>query len=104
MSSALGIYEDDVFKMACEQFRIIADYLEIPENHRDRLMMPKRAIAVTLPVHMDDGSTKTFQGYRVQHLLTLVPTKCGTRFTPDLSMVVSDALAMRLSWMCALTG
>ena len=50
MSSALGIYEDDVFKMACEQFRVIANYLEIPESHRQRLMMPKRAIAVTLPV------------------------------------------------------
>ena len=86
MSSALGIYEDDVFKMACEQFRVIADYLEIPESHRERLMMPKRAIAVTLPVHMDDGSTKTFQGYRVQHHLTLGPTKGGTRFAPDLSM------------------
>src|SRR5438874_2069558 len=104
MSSALGIYEDDVFKMACEQFRIIADYLEIPENHRDRLMMPKRAIAVTLPVHMDDGSTKTFQGYRVQHHLTLGPTKGGTRFAPNLSMGETAALAMWMSWKCALAN
>src|SRR5436305_90906 len=104
MSSALGIYEDDVFKMACEQFRIIADYLEIPASHRERLMMPKRAIAVTLPVHMDDGSTKTFQGYRVQHHLTLGPTKGGTRFAPDLSMGETAALAMWMSWKCALNG
>ena len=104
MSSALGIYEDDVFKMACEQFRVIADYLEIPESHRERLMMPKRAIAVTLPVHMDDGSTKTFQGYRVQHHLTLGPTKGGTRFAPDLSMGETAALAMWMSWKCALNG
>jgi glutamate dehydrogenase/leucine dehydrogenase len=44
--------------MACEQFRVIADYLNIDQNDRDRLMYPKRAIAVTLPVHMDDGSTR----------------------------------------------
>jgi len=104
MSSALGIYQDDVFKMACEQFRIIADYLEIDQNHRERLMLPKRAIAVTLPVHMDDGSTKTFQGYRVQHHLTLGPTKGGTRFAPDLSMGETAALAMWMSWKCALNG
>ena len=40
MSSALGIYQDDVFKMACEQFRVIADYLEIDHSHRERLMLP----------------------------------------------------------------
>src|SRR5262252_7458118 len=100
----MSIYDDDVFRMACDQFRIIADYLEIPESHRDRLMMPKRAIAVTLPVHMDDGSTKTFQGYRVQHHLTLGPTKGGTRFAPDLSMGETAALAMWMSWKCALNN
>src|SRR3954463_13988152 len=104
MSSALGIYQDDVFKMACEQFRIIADYLEIDKNERERLMLPKRAIAVTLPVHMDDGSTQTFQGYRVQHHLTLGPTKGGTRFSPELSMGETAALAMWMSWKCALAG
>ena len=80
----MSIYDDDVFRMACEQFQVIADYLEIDKNDRERLMYPKRAIAVTLPVHMDDGSTRTFQGYRVQHHLTLGPTKGGTRFAPIL--------------------
>jgi glutamate dehydrogenase (NAD(P)+) len=105
MSSALSIYEDDdVFAMAREQFRVIADYLQIDVNNRDRLMYPKRAIAVTLPVHMDDGTTKTFQGYRVQHHLTLGPTKGGTRFAPSLSMGETAALAMWMSWKCALNG
>ena len=71
----MSIYNDEVFQMACDQFHVIADYLNIDQNDRDRLMYPKRAMAVTLPVHMDDGSTKTFQGYRVQHHLTLGPTK-----------------------------
>ncbi len=100
----MTIYDDDVFKMACDQFAVIADYLNIDQNHRDRLMYPKRAIAVTLPVHMDDGSTKTFQGYRVQHHLTLGPTKGGTRFAPSLSMGETAALAMWMSWKCALAN
>src|SRR5256714_12946341 len=53
---------------------------------------------------MDDGSTKTFQGYRVQHHLTLGPTKGGTRFAPSLSMGETAALAMWMSWKCALAN
>lgn len=100
----MHIYQDDVFQMACDQFQVIADYLNIDKNDRDRVMYPKRAIAVTLPVHMDDGSTRTFQGYRVQHHLTLGPTKGGTRFAPSLSMGETAALAMWMSWKCALAN
>ncbi|MEP7077994.1 MAG: Glu/Leu/Phe/Val dehydrogenase [Chthoniobacterales bacterium] len=100
----MNIYHDEVFQMACDQFQVIADYLNIDRNERDRLMYPKRAIAVTLPIHMDDGSTQTFQGYRVQHHLTLGPTKGGTRFAPSLSMGETAALAMWMSWKCALSN
>ncbi len=100
----MHIYNDDVFTMACDQFQVIADYLNIDKNDRDRLMYPKRAMAVTLPIHMDDGSTRTFQGYRVQHHLTLGPTKGGTRFAPNLSMGETAALAMWMSWKCALAN
>jgi glutamate dehydrogenase (NAD(P)+) len=100
----MHIYDDAVFKMACDQFEVIADYLNIDKNNRERLMYPKRAMAVTLPVHMDDGTTKTFQGYRVQHHLTLGPTKGGTRFAPNLSMGETAALAMWMSWKCALNN
>ncbi|MDQ6913899.1 MAG: Glu/Leu/Phe/Val dehydrogenase [Verrucomicrobiota bacterium] len=100
----MTIYHDEVFTMACDQFQVIADYLNIDKNDRERLMLPKRSIAVTLPVHMDDGSTQTFQGYRVQHHLTLGPTKGGTRFAPNLSMGETAALAMWMSWKCALAN
>ncbi len=100
----MNIYNDDVFQMACDQFQVIADYINIDRNDRDRLMFPKRAIAVTLPIHMDDGTTQTFQGYRVQHHLTLGPTKGGTRFAPNLSMGETAALAMWMSWKCALAN
>ena len=100
----MTIYHDEVLQMACDQFEVISDYLNIDKNDRDRLMLPKRAVAVTLPVHMDDGSTQTFQGYRVQHHLTLGPTKGGTRFAPNLSMGETAALAMWMSWKCALAN
>jgi glutamate dehydrogenase (NAD(P)+) len=100
----MHIYDDAVFEMACEQFQVIADYLNIDKNERDRLMFPKRSMAVSLPVHMDDGSTRVFQGYRVQHHLTLGPTKGGTRFSPELSMGETAALAMWMSWKCALAN
>ena len=100
----MSIYNDEVFQMACDQFQVIADYLQIEPNDRERLMLPKRSMAVTLPVHMDDGTTQTFQGYRVQHHLTLGPTKGGTRFAPNLSMGETAALAMWMSWKCALAG
>src|SRR5947208_4554026 len=96
------IYHDEVFQMACEQFRVIADYLNIDQSDREWATYPKRAIAVTLPVHMDDGSTQAFQGYRVQHHIALGPTKGGTRFAPSLSMGETAALAMWMSWKCAL--
>src|SRR5213595_2612413 len=101
-NSSATIYDDEVFRMACAQFRVIAEYLQMNPNDRDRLMYPKRAVAVTLPVHMDDGNTKTFQGYRVQHHIALGPTKGGTRFAPSLSMGETAALAMWMSWKCAL--
>ena len=65
--SPVTIYDDEVFKMACDQFSVIADYLNIDEGDREWATSAKRAVAVTLPVHMDDGSTRAFQGYRVQH-------------------------------------
>ncbi len=100
----MTIYDDDVFRMACDQFQVIADYLNIDKNDREWATYPKRAVAVTLPVHMDDGSTKAFQGYRVQHHIALGPTKGGTRFTPSLSMGETAALAMWMSWKCALAN
>ena len=61
-------------------------------------------MTVALPIHRDDGSTQVFTGYRVQHHLTLGPTKGGLRFHPDVTLGEVAALAMWMSWKCALTG
>ena len=104
MSSSPSIYADPAFDMACEQFRLIADYLDIPPNDRDRLLMPKRAVVVALPIHRDDGSTRVYTGYRVQHHLTIGPTKGGTRFAPSVNLGEIAALSIWMSWKCALAG
>src|SRR5438128_12473550 len=101
-NSSATIYDDEVFQMACEQFRVIADYLSIDKTDREWATYPKRAVAVTLPAHCDDRRTKAFQGSRVQHHIALGPTKGGTRFALSLSMGETAALAMWMSWKCAL--
>lgn len=100
----MDIYSHPTFHMACQQFDLVADYLEIPESERGRLKYPKRSMTVALPIHADDGSTKVFAGYRVQHHLTLGPTKGGLRYHPDVTLGEVAALAMWMSWKCALTG
>ena len=100
----MTIYTGPVFEMAAQQFHVIANHLDIPEDERPRLLYPKRAIAVSCPIHRDDGSTAVYQGYRVQHHLTLGPTKGGTRFAPNLDMGEVAALAIWMSWKCALAG
>jgi glutamate dehydrogenase (NAD(P)+) len=98
------IYSDPLFHMAKRQFEVVADYLGIAEGHRERIIYPKRAVSVALPIHRDDGTIDVFHGYRVQHHLAIGPTKGGTRFSPHLTIGESAALAVWMSWKCALTG
>ena len=100
----MDIYDHPTFRMACEQFDLVADYLEIPDAERARLKFPKRSMTVALPVQLDDGSIQVFAGYRVQHHLTLGPTKGGLRFHPDVTLGEVAALAMWMSWKCSLVG
>jgi glutamate dehydrogenase (NAD(P)+) len=100
----MHVYDHPTFRMACQQFDLVADHLQIPQDERDRLKYPKRSLTVALPIHRDDGSTEVFAGYRVQHFLTLGPTKGGLRYHPDVALGEVAALAMWMSWKCALTG
>jgi len=100
----MDIYDHPIFQMACQQFDLVAERLQIPEAERDRLKYPKRSLVVALPIHRDDGSTQVFTGYRVQHHLTLGPTKGGLRYHPEVRLGEVAALAMWMSWKCALMG
>jgi glutamate dehydrogenase (NAD(P)+) len=68
----------------------------------ERLRFPERALMVSVPVHRDDGSFAVFAGYRVQHSTVLGPTKGGIRFDPEVSLGECAALAMWMTWKCAL--
>jgi glutamate dehydrogenase (NAD(P)+) len=100
----MEIYDHPTFRMACRQFDLVADHLQIPPDERDRLKYPKRSMTVALPIHLDDGSVRVFTGHRVQHFLTLGPTKGGLRYHPDVALGEVAALAMWMSWKCALAG
>src|ERR1700749_4497780 len=99
-----SVYSGPGFDMAGNQVGVIANHVSIPMDERDRLLLPKRAITVSCPIHRDDGSIAVFEGYRVQHHLTLGPTKGGTRFSPSVDIGEIAALAIWMSWKCALVG
>src|SRR5258708_13126881 len=96
----MTVYSGPVFDMAVNQFGVIANHLEIPMDERDRLLMPKRAITVSCPIHRDDGSAAVFEGYRAQHLLTLRPTKPGTRFAPSAVFRTATPPPRRMTCNC----
>ncbi|CAN5326129.1 Glu/Leu/Phe/Val dehydrogenase dimerization domain-containing protein [soil metagenome] len=98
------VYSDPFFQMAKRQFDVIADYLEISDGQRQRIIYPKRAVSVTIPFHRDDGSVEVLHGYRVQHHLAIGPTKGGTRYAANLTIGECAALSVLMSWKCALTG
>jgi glutamate dehydrogenase (NAD(P)+) len=96
------LLQNPAYKMACDQFDAVADFLQIPETLRERTKLPKRLVTVSLPVRLDSGEVKVFEGHRVQHHLTLGPTKGGLRYHPSVELGEVAALAMWMSWKCAL--
>ena len=97
-------WRSDLYRMACEQLRGVADLLDLDPDEHTRLVEPRRSLIVNLPVRMDAGELVNLTGYRVQHTLTMGPTKGGLRFAPDLSLGECAALAMWMTWKCALLG
>ncbi|MBX0331060.1 Glu/Leu/Phe/Val dehydrogenase [Oscillochloris sp. ZM17-4] len=90
--------------IAQEQFDIAAEMLHLPQQLRGHLRVPQRELCVHFPVKMDDGSTRVYTGFRVQHNLSRGPTKGGIRYHPDLSIDDIRALAMLMTWKCAVSG
>ncbi|MGH7377246.1 MAG: Glu/Leu/Phe/Val family dehydrogenase [Candidatus Methylomirabilales bacterium] len=78
--------------------------LRLDPGIHQRLRSPKRALVVSVPTRMDDGRTRVFLGYRVQHNITLGPSKGGVRYHPHTTLEEVTALAMLMTWKCALMG
>lgn len=85
-----------------EQYEIVADKIKLDDGIRERLRYPKRALIVSVPIEMDTGIVKVFKGYRVQHDVTLGPSKGGIRYHPNVNLEEVTALAMLMSLKCAL--
>jgi len=86
------------------QFEAAAERLGLDDGIRRRLLASDRSLIVSVPTMMDDGGLKVFTGYRVQHNNTLGPFKGGIRYHPDVTLDDITALAMLMTWKCALMG
>jgi glutamate dehydrogenase (NAD(P)+) len=90
--------------VAQQQFDLAADKLNLDPGLRRVLREPRRELIVHFPVKMDDGSVEVFTGYRVQHNLGRGPAKGGLRYHQDVTLDEVKALAMWMTWKCAVVG
>ena len=95
---------ENPFDIARQQLRRVADSFGIDPNLLNVLSQCKKAVEVSIPVQMDDGSTEVFIGYRVTHNIARGPSKGGIRYHPDVTLDEVKALAMWMTWKCALAG
>src|SRR5438105_8386231 len=100
--AAVEVAEDrNPFRIAMRQFDTAAEKLELSEGLREVLRRPRRALSLSLPIKMDDGSLRVFQGYRVQHNSSRGPCKGGIRYHPNVTFDEVKALASWMTWKCA---
>jgi glutamate dehydrogenase (NAD(P)+) len=92
------------YHMAVQQFEDAAEHLHLSEDMREILRQPKRELIVNFPVRLDNGRIKTYTGYRVQHNVNRGPAKGGIRYSPDVTLDEVKALAMWMTWKCAVVG
>jgi len=96
-------FRSPMFHLAQQQFLQAAQIMNLDDNIRERLLFPQRTLIVTLPFRRDDYQhVELVFGYRVQHLLTMGPTKGGIRYHEDVNLGEVSALAMWMTWKCAL--
>jgi glutamate dehydrogenase (NAD(P)+) len=95
-------FDSELHRTALAQLDQVAVKLNLDPDIHARLRYPRRALVVSIPVRMDSGHTEVFIGYRVHHSTALGPTKGGLRYAPDVNLGEVSALAMLMSWKCAL--
>ncbi len=96
-------WDSPMFHLAQQQFLKAAQIMGLDDNVRQRLLFPQRTLVVTLPFRRDEyHHVETVFGYRVQHMLTMGPTKGGIRYHEEVDLGEVAALAMWMTWKCAL--
>ena len=96
-------WDSPTLRLAQRQFLKAADLMDLDQNVKERLQFPQRTLLVSFPFRQDEyDDVETVFGYRVQHLLTMGPTKGGIRYHQDVNLGEVSALAMWMTWKCAL--
>jgi glutamate dehydrogenase (NAD(P)+) len=95
-------FYNETFRMAQRQLDEVAQLMNLDAGIHERLRYPRKALIVSVPIRLDNGQTKVFSGYRVQHDQTLGPTKGGIRFHHEVNLGEVAALAMWMTWKCSL--
>jgi len=104
MADQTSEFDSELHRTTVAQLDRVAARLGLEADIHERLRYPRRALVVSIPVRMDTGHTEVFVGYRVHHSTVLGPTKGGLRYAEDVSLGEVTALAMLMSWKCALMG
>jgi len=105
MATREAIKEDlNPFRISKQQFTRAADFLNLDNSTREVLSNAKRQLIVSIPVKMDGGDVKVFEGYRVQHNIARGPAKGGIRYHPNVTLDEVKALAAWMTWKCATVG
>ena len=103
-AEAVSHLRENPFDVAKSQLRRVGEIFAIDPNLIRVLSQPKKAVEVSIPVQMDDGSIEAFTGYRVTHNIARGPSKGGIRYHPAVTLDEVKALSMWMTWKCALMG
>ena len=95
-------WDTPLYRTAVAQFDQAVPHAKIPDEIAERLRYPERSIIVSVPVRLDEGRRVVFPGYRVQHSSIMGPTKGGLRYDIEVTLGECAALAMWMTWKCAL--
>jgi glutamate dehydrogenase (NAD(P)+) len=95
-------WDTPLYRQARSQLEQALVQADVPDWVAERLRYPERALILTLPVKLDDGSVRSFPAYRVQHSSVLGPTKGGVRYDGEVNLGECAALAMWMTWKCSL--
>jgi len=101
-SAVANEWETQDFKNAQKRLDKVAEHLKLDHNTLEPMRHPKRSLSVVVPARMDDGSVRTFMGYRVHHDLALGPGKGGLRFHEEVTLGQVASMAMLMTWKCSL--
>jgi len=95
---------NNTWYMALKHLDEVAEKINLDSNIHNILKKPKRILTVSIPIRMDDGRIEVFTGFRVQHNITRGPAKGGIRYHPQVTLDEIKALAMLMTWKCAVVG